>query len=120
MTYILEKCTLCPRACSVNRTESETGFCGQNGALRVARASLHMWEEPCISGTKGSGTIFFSGCSLGCVFCQNKDISRGTAGHELTVHELANVMLKLQDMGAHNINLVTPGHFVPQIADALL
>lgn len=112
-------CNLCPRYCNVNRKSGERGVCGETTRVRIARASLHEWEEPCISGTKGSGTVFFTGCSLRCVYCQNHNIADGTNGTELTVPELAKVFLRLQEMGAHNINLVTPTHFVPQIAEAL-
>ena len=111
-------CTLCPRACAVDRTQT-TGYCGQSGTLRVARAALHHWEEPPISGQRGSGTVFFSGCTLGCVFCQNKEISRGGFGKEVTPDRLAEIFLELRDAGAHNINLVTPTHFWPGIRTAL-
>ena len=97
----------------------ETGCCGQTAELTVARASLHLWEEPCISGNNGSGTVFFSGCSLGCVYCQNYQISNGTAGKRITVERLASVFLELAQQQASNINLVTPTHFVPQVIQAL-
>ena len=113
------ECSLCPRECGVNRLEGRKGFCGQTAALKVARAALHMWEEPCISGTRGSGTVFFTGCHLGCVFCQNGQISRGGSGKEISVLRLAEIFMELQDKGAHNINLVTPTHYVPQIIEAL-
>ena len=113
-------CTLCPRNCAVDRTLGERGVCGQTSELKVARAALHMWEEPCISGESGSGTVFFSGCSLHCVFCQNQEIANGTVGKEISVERLAEIFLELQEKGANNINLVTPGHFVPQIKEALL
>ncbi len=112
-------CTLCPRSCAVDREKGERGICGQTEALKVARAALHYWEEPCISGTEGSGAVFFSGCSLHCVFCQNHNIANGTAGKEITVERLAEIFLELQEKKANNINLVTPGHFVPQIIMAL-
>ena len=112
-------CTLCPRSCAVDREKGERGICGQTEALKVARAALHYWEEPCISGTEGSGAVFFSGCSLHCVFCQNHNIANGTAGKEITVERLAEIFLELQEKKANNINLVTPGHFVPQIVTAL-
>ncbi|MBQ5316214.1 MAG: radical SAM protein [Oscillospiraceae bacterium] len=115
---ILTHCTLCPRRCGVDRTVSK-GFCGEDAGIRAAKAYLHMWEEPCISGTNGSGTVFFTGCPLKCVFCQNYAISQQGTGKELTVRELADVFLRLQYSGAHNINLVTATHFVPQILDAL-
>lgn len=113
-------CTLCPRNCTVDRGNGEKGICGQSAELKVARAALHFWEEPCISGTAGSGTVFFSGCSLHCVFCQNEPIANGTVGKMITVERLAEIFLELEQQGAHNINLVTPGHFIPQIKEALL
>ncbi len=119
MERLMTNCTLCPRNCGVDRLSGQTGFCGQTAELTAARASLHMWEEPCISGTKGSGTVFFSGCNLKCVFCQNHSIAVGEAGRVVTTEHLADIFLALQDKGAHNINLVTPCHFVPQIRKAL-
>ena len=120
-------CRLCPRNCGADRnpegktaeTSKTNGKCGVSWKIRVARAALHMWEEPCISGEEGSGTVFFSGCSLGCVFCQNRDISGGRAGVDISADRLAQIFLELQEKGANNINLVTPGHYVPQIARAL-
>ena len=112
-------CTLCPRNCHVNRAANQTGFCGMGASIQVARASLHMWEEPCISGTNGSGTVFFTGCNLKCVFCQNHSIAIGQKGKEVTPSRLADLFLMLQDKGAHNINLVTPSHYIPGIAQAL-
>ena len=105
------KCTLCPRRCGADRTRT-TGFCGGANHVRAARAALHTWEEPCISGTCGSGTVFFSGCALQCCFCQN-------FGTELTVQQLADVFLSLQKQGAHNINLVNPTHYAPWVAQAV-
>ncbi len=116
---ILEHCTLCPRNCGVNRLLGQTGYCGQTASLFAARAALHMWEEPCISGEEGSGTVFFSGCSLRCVYCQNHNIALGEAGKEISTDRLAEIFLELQHKGANNINLVTPTHFVPQIISAL-
>ena len=113
------ECSLCPRECGVNRLNGRKGFCGQTASLKVARAALHMWEEPCISGTNGSGTVFFAGCHLGCVFCQNGQISRGSNGKEISIIRLAQIFMELQEKGAHNINLVTPTHFVPHIIEAL-
>ena len=113
------ECSLCPRECGVNRLNGRKGFCGQTASLKVARAALHMWEEPCISGTNGSGTVFFSGCHLGWVFCPNGQISRGSNGKEISIIRLAQIFMELQEKGAHNINLVTPTHFVPQIIEAL-
>ena len=115
----MHKCMICPRKCGVNRNSGQLGICGQTDEIKVARAALHMWEEPCISGVKGSGTVFFSGCSLHCVFCQNQDIANGTVGKEISVERLAEIFLELQGEGANNINLVTPGQFVPQIIAAL-
>lgn len=113
-----ENCTLCPRNCNVNRNEM-VGACHSTSTLKLARAALHFWEEPCISGTNGSGAIFFSGCSLGCVFCQNRPIARGEIGKAITKERLAEIMLKLQEQGANNINLVTAGHFLPHVIWAL-
>ena len=110
-------CELCPRKCGVDR-DSALGFCGVSNTVKLARAALHEWEEPIISGTKGSGTIFFSGCNLKCVFCQNYDVSRGF-GKEVTIDRLIDIMKELEDKGAHNINLVTPTHYVNQIMMAL-
>lgn len=115
----MRECRLCPRNCAVDRESGVRGFCGQTETLKVARAALHYWEEPCISGAAGSGTVFFSGCALHCVFCQNRDIANGTAGREIRAGRLAEIFLELQEKGANNINLVTPGHFVPQIITAL-
>lgn len=114
-----ERCALCPRNCSADRKNGEKGICGQTDRLKVARAALHHWEEPCISGENGSGTVFFSGCPLRCVFCQNREIALGNTGKEISVGRLAEIFLELKEKGAHNINLVTPGHFAPQIAAAL-
>lgn len=112
-------CRLCPRDCGAKRANGEVGVCGQTDRIKAARAALHYWEEPCISGTAGSGAVFFSGCNLHCVYCQNRSISTGKAGKEITVERLSEIFLELQEKGAHNINLVTPGHFAPQIAEAL-
>lgn len=115
----MENCMLCPRECGVNRKKGEMGVCGQTAAIKAARAALHMWEEPCISGQNGSGTVFFSGCNLGCIFCQNHNIATGKAGIEISIERLAEIFLELQKKGANNINLVTAGHFVPQVVEAL-
>lgn len=112
------KCNLCPRKCNVDR-KYQVGYCGMSDEIKVARAALHMWEEPCISGENGSGTVFFSGCQLRCVFCQNYNIALGKAGKTITVERLATIFLELQNQGANNINLVTPTHYVPQIIEAL-
>ncbi len=111
-------CRLCPRDCGVDRNKA-FGYCREKSSLHVARASLHMWEEPCISGTKGPGTVFFSGCNMGCVFCQNRKISRGETGKIITTQRLAEIFFELQDKGANNINLVTGDMFIPTIADAI-
>lgn len=115
----LKQCRMCPRDCGVNRAAGQTGRCHTDSQLKVARAALHMWEEPCLSGTSGSGAIFFSGCSLGCIYCQNREISGGKAGLVISVERLAEIMLELQDKGANNINLVTAGHYVAQVCRAL-
>ena len=115
----MENCMLCPRECGVKRKTGEMGVCGQTAAIKAARAALHMWEEPCISGQNGSGTVFFSGCNLGCIFCQNHNIATGKAGIEISIERLAEIFLELQEKGANNINLVTAGHFVPQVVGAL-
>lgn len=112
-------CNLCPRRCGVERSEA-VGYCGMPEGLRVARAALHFWEEPVLSGTKGSGTVFFSGCNLRCVYCQNHDISTGGFGREITPARLREIFDDLIAQGAHNINLVTPTHFVPWILPALI
>ena len=114
----MDGCILCPRLCGVDRTE-RVGYCGSGSLPKVARAAKHHWEEPCISGTEGSGTVFFSGCTLGCVFCQNREISRGGTGREVTVEHLADIFKRLEGQGVHNLNLVTPTHFTPQILQAL-
>lgn len=116
---ILTHCTLCPRKCGANRTCGETGFCGSDARIKIARAALHHWEEPCISGKNGSGTVFFSHCTLKCVYCQNYRISTQNHGKYISVRELADTFLDLQAQGANNINLVTPTHYVPQIISAL-
>ena len=116
--YLLERCQLCPRECSVNRNEAK-GFCGEGRSVRIARAEKHMWEEPCISGENGSGAVFFSGCNLKCCYCQNFEISHLSKGFKLSDLELAQTFLRLKTMGAENINLVNPTHFVPQILNAL-
>ena len=103
-------CTLCPRLCGAHRADGERGVCGMPDAFSVSRCAPHMWEEPPISGSRGSGTVFFAGCNLRCVFCQNRSISREGMGHSVTDGELCDRILALQDMGVHNINLVTPTH----------
>ena len=112
-------CTLCPRRCGADREKGEAGFCGAGAELRLARAALHMWEEPCLSGGGGSGTVFFSGCSLRCVFCQNAEISRGLAGRPVTGERLREIFRELVSQGADNINLVTPTHYADVVLRAL-
>ncbi|MBQ4109018.1 MAG: radical SAM protein [Clostridia bacterium] len=113
-----KNCTLCPRKCNIDRKISR-GMCGAPDEIIISKVMLHKWEEPCISGKNGSGAIFFSGCPLKCVYCQNKKISHFCVGNSVSTEELANIMLDLQSKGAHNINLVTPTHYVDKIADAL-
>ena len=116
---LLKSCKLCPRKCGAERVAGKLGFCRAGAEIKIARADLHMWEEPPISGTNGSGTVFFSGCNLQCCFCQNHEISAEGKGFVLTAKELADTFLMLQDSGAHNINLVTAAPYVPQIIEAL-
>ena len=118
-TELLSSCTLCPRECGVNRLRGETGFCRCGEKVRIARAGLHMWEEPCISGSGGAGTVFFSGCSLRCCYCQNYQVSHEGKGFELTAEELAQVFLSLQCIGAETIELVTGAQYVPMILTSL-
>ena len=117
---IMEECRLCPRNCGVDRNSGQKGFCGVSAEVKIARAALHMWEEPCISGKEGSGAVFFSGCALRCRFCQNRAISGGQQGKTVTVKRLADIFLELQEQNANNINLVTAGQFVPQVAAAII
>lgn len=115
-----EKCGVCPRRCEADRSEQgRLGYCGGGLNIKIARAALHFWEEPCISGTRGSGTIFFSGCPLKCVYCQNHRISHENYGAEITVDRLRGIFSELQKKGAHNINLVSPTQYAPLIAEAL-
>lgn len=117
---VIERCMLCPRVCGARRTEyAGEGLCRMGSLPMIGRAALHEWEEPCISGTRGSGAIFFSGCGLRCVYCQNAQISHCAQGTPVSVGELARMFAELEAQGAHNINLVTPTHFVPQILAAL-
>ena len=118
MSFDAAHCTLCPRQCSADRTNG-VGACHCGTEIRIARAALHYWEEPCISGKDGSGAVFFAGCALGCVFCQNKEISRRAVGKVFTVGQLADAFLRLQEQNANNINLVTGSHFTPWIVQAL-
>ena len=110
---------MCPRKCGADRTSGFAGICKTDDKIYVSRAAPHYWEEPCISGKNGSGTVFFSGCNLGCVYCQNRKISRFAVGKAVSVNELAETFVKLQKSGVHNINLVTPSHYVSQISEAL-
>lgn len=112
-------CSLCPRKCNVDR-KLNVGYCCSGENIKIARAALHYWEEPCISGASGSGTIFFTGCSLGCIFCQNREISRGQGGLEVPEERLVDIMFELKEKGANNINLVTPDHFAPAIRKCLI
>ena len=115
-----ETCNLCPRACNVDRKHGQKGVCGVTGTgILGARAALHMWEEPCISGEEGSGTVFFSGCPLRCVYCQNYEIARAERGSEITVERLADIFIELQEKKANNINLVTPTHYSLEIIEAV-
>ncbi len=118
MSY--EHCSLCPRMCLVDRTQGDVGFCGMPQGLVLSRAALHQWEEPCISGTRGSGTIFFSGCSMRCLYCQNKEIAESRYGKEVSDARLLEIFWELLEAGAHNINLVTPTHYMPTIREAMI
>ena len=120
MEELFNKCNLCPRECSVNRNNKELGYCRASNKLKIGGYHLHMWEEPIISGKNGSGTIFFSYCNLRCIYCQNYDISIYDNGEEITIDRFANICLELQDMGAENINLVTPSHYIPLIREGLI
>jgi len=119
MPDLFKECRLCPRECKADRSAGITGYCKASDKLKIARAALHFWEEPCISGSHGSGTVFFSHCTLGCVFCQNSDISSGGKGIEITPQRLSEIFFELKEQGAHNINLVTPTHYLPLIVKAL-
>lgn len=114
-----EDCLLCPRKCGINRSTGQTGVCGVSSEIKVARAALHYWEEPCISGKRGSGAVFFSGCSMHCVFCQNREISDGKEGKVISKERLSDIFMELADKGANNINLVTPGQYIPDIVWAV-
>ena len=116
---VYSDCTLCPRNCHADRLHGQRGYCGMDSTVRAARAALHMWEEPCISGKKGSGAVFFTGCCLRCCYCQNRSIAIGSEGLEITTERLADIFLELQEKGAANINLVTGVHYVPSIIRAL-
>jgi putative pyruvate formate lyase activating enzyme len=120
MNTNLSNCTLCPRNCGINRNTGLIGYCGAGSTMKVAKIMLHQWEEPCISGSKGSGAVFFSNCNLKCIYCQNHLISQKGIGNDMSVSSLCDNLLSLQKQGAHNINLVTPTHYVPQIIEAVL
>lgn len=116
----MSNCNLCPRQCGADRENGKSGICGVSGKnILAARAALHFWEEPCISGEKGSGTVFFSGCPLRCVYCQNYQIASTEVGMEISEERLKDIFLELQEKGAHNINLVTPTHYTPEIIRAI-
>lgn len=119
MKNVLKSCTLCPRECKVDRTIGQTGLCGMTSKIKVARIAPHYYEEPPISGESGSGAIFFSGCNLKCIFCQNYNISTNNFGKEISINKLAQKMIELQNKKVHNINLVTPTHYIPQIREAI-
>lgn len=120
MKNVYENCNICPRKCNFDRTKGVCPICHSTGKMMIAHTMLHKWEEPCISGTKGSGTIFFSGCSLNCVYCQNYKISRGNVGREASTEELIKMFFDLKNQGAHNINLITMTHFTPSVAKAIM
>ena len=113
-----KECRLCPRNCGIDR-KTKTGYCNEKSTLHVSRAALHMWEEPCISGIRGSGTVFFSGCNMGCVFCQNRSISKGEVGKYISQKRLVEIFFELKNKGANNINLVTGDMFIPTISKAV-
>jgi len=116
----LDSCKICPRNCGINRNKDELGFCGAGNKIKIARYSLHYWEEPCLSGENGSGTIFFSHCNLKCIYCQNYEISTKNCGKEISIDRFVEICLELQSIGALNINLVTPTHFIPLIKEGLI
>lgn len=119
MLEILKDCTVCPHNCRINRIDGQVGRCKSKDTVKIALYSTHNFEEPCISGKKGSGTVFFSNCNLNCVFCQNYEISQQGIGKEITIHELAEIFIKQQEKDVENINLVTPTSYVPQIIEAI-
>lgn len=120
MEELFNKCTLCPRECKVNRNKKELGYCKASNKIKIGGYHLHMWEEPILSSQGGSGTIFFSYCNLRCIFCQNYDISHNFIGEEITINRFSDICLELEKMGANNINLVTPTHYIPLIRDGLI
>lgn len=117
--FDLSRCLLCPRKCGADRLSGDLGYCRETAQMRASLAYLHQWEEPCLSGNKGSGTVFFSGCNMGCVFCQNGQISHKGTGFEITPERLCEIFFELKEKGAHNINLVTAGHFLPMVLSAV-
>lgn len=119
MEELLKSCKICPHKCGINRLDGKIGRCKCDDKVKIALASLHFFEEPCISGEKGSGTIFFSNCNLNCIYCQNHEISQQSKGKEITIEHLADILIKQQNKGANNINLVTPTMYVPQIIKAI-
>lgn len=120
MEELLNKCTICPRECKVNRNKNELGYCRASSKVKIGGYHLHMWEEPSITGNNGSGTIFFSYCNLNCIYCQNYEISEKNIGEEITNERLSEIMVELQKNGASNINLVTPTHYIPQIKSSII
>lgn len=116
---MMRECRICPRNCGADRENGKSGYCGMLSEIYVARAALHFWEEPCISGEEGSGTVFFSGCNLKCIYCQNSKIALGNSGNAVTQAQLDGIFEKLLNEGANNINLVTPTHYIPEIASAI-
>ena len=116
---LLEKCAICPHNCGINRLDNQIGRCKSKDTVKVALYSIHNFEEPCISGRKGSGTVFFSNCNMNCVFCQNYEISQQGKGKEISIEELADIFIKQQEKDVENINLVTPTSYVPQIIEAI-
>lgn len=119
MENLLKNCTLCPRNCGADRTSGKTGYCSADNTIKIAKASLHFWEEPVLSGTSGSGTVFFSGCPLRCIYCQNAKIALLKTGKEISVSRLCDIFFELEEKGAHNINFVTPTHYSTQIIKAI-
>lgn len=119
MKALLNKCMICPRECGVNRNNKELGYCKASNNIKIGGYHLHIWEEPIITGKKGSGTIFFSYCNLNCIYCQNYEISNNNQGEEITIDRLIEIMIELQEKGASNINLVTPTHYIPQLIEAI-
>ena len=120
MEELFNKCNICPRECNVNRNNKELGYCKASNKIKIGGYHLHMWEEPIITGSNGSGTIFFSYCNLRCIYCQNYDISINDNGEEISIERFSDICILLQDMGAENINLVTPTHYIPLLREGLI